>query len=265
MADIRDIFENFFDGYSRENLYTSMPAIVLAVHSYATRQTVDVRPAISRLKTTGQVISNDELVIYEVPIVSPAGGGGLLSFPIKAGDNVWLNFSMRSLEDWQHSDGSGEIAPSDSRHFHQTDAIAFPCIYTSLNNLKPSADNVELKFGDCKLSMKPSGEVVVNNGGAVVTLKANGDIDIDPATLLRVLGNSTIIGNVEIQGTLHVTGNTTVDTQVSTPTVAATAVTTSTMAASVSASVAGKDFGTHTHNLVGVQTGASTIPSGVPN
>jgi len=243
MADIRDIFENFFDGYSRENLYTSMPAIVLAVHSYATRQTVDVRPAISRLKTTGQVISNDELVIYEVPIVSPAGGGGLLSFPVKAGDNVWLNFSMRSLEDWQHSDGSGEIAPSDSRHFHQTDAIAFPCIYTSLNNLKPSADNVELKFGDCKLSMKPSGELVINNGGAVVTLKANGDIDIDPSTLLRVLGN------VEVIGTLHVTSDVTVDTTVTATT-----------------DVIGGGTSLHTHTHIGSPTSpvGPVTPTGVP-
>ena len=211
--DLRDIFERFFEGYSKDNLYTSMPAVVMSVNNYGSRQTVDVRPVISKVAASGYVMSNEEITIYEVPIVSPAGGGGLLSFPIKVKDIVWLNFSMRSLEDWQYSEGSSEVVPSDSRHFHQTDAVAFPCIFTSKNNLAPSTDNVELKFKDSIISLKHNGDIDINNasgkinilsngqvkcsnsGGSYI-LKSNGDIDLIPSSKVTIVGDLDVTGTV---------------------------------------------------------------------
>ena len=96
---LTEALENFIEGYTKENLYTSIPARVLSVSGYGDSQTVTVSPSISRTKMTGQVIGNDDIIIYDVPVINPSGGGGLLSFPIIVGDNVWLNFSMRSLEE----------------------------------------------------------------------------------------------------------------------------------------------------------------------
>lgn len=171
------------DGYLRESVATGMPGIIVSVAEYGDKQFVDVKPALSRVLETGQVISNDEITIYDVPVIWPSAGGGLLSFPIKVGDTVWLSFSQRNLEDWLYSDGTQEVIPGDSRHFSMTDAVAEPGLYTALSNLKPSTENVEIKFGNHLISLRPSGELYVTNGGAEIKLNPSGTITANGATI----------------------------------------------------------------------------------
>ncbi len=206
--DPSDLLASVIDAHIRENVGTSIPGIVVGVSKYNERQCVDVVIAISRLYTNGDVLSNRENIIYNVPVILPGGGGGLLSFPMKIGDRVWLDFSMRNLENWLLSDGSDEVIPSDSRAHHFTDAVATPCIETFLSNLHPSATDVELKFKNAFITLKPDGVIQINNSGGRVTVKADGDIEIDPSSTL------TILGNVEIQGTLHTTQNISCDTTI---------------------------------------------------
>ena len=227
------------DGYLRESVATGMPGIIVSVAEYGDKQFVDVKPALSRVLETGQVISNDEITIYDVPVIWPSGGGAMLSFPIKVGDTVWLSFSQRNLEDWLYSDGTQEVIPGDSRHFSMTDAVAIPGLYTALSNLKPSTENVEIKFGNHLISLRPSGELYITNGGAKITLKPDGNIELDPSATL------TILGNVEVQGTLHSTQNITCDT---------------TITATTDVIGGGKSLKTHTHS--GVTSGGSN--SGPP-
>lgn len=181
--DPRDVFSSILEAHTRENIYTAMPGIVVNVSNYNNWQFVDVIPLINRLYSDGDSVPNDENVIYNCPVVSPAGGGGLLSFPLKVGDNVWLDFSMRNLENWQFGDGTRIQNPPDSRSFHMSDAVAFPCIYTSQTNLHPSADNVEIKFGEHLISLTPNGELLITNGSAKITLKSNSTIDANGATI----------------------------------------------------------------------------------
>ena len=201
-------FFDGIDGYLRENLGTGMPAIVVSVAEYGDKQFVDVKPAISRLRETGEVISNDEITIYDVPVIWPGSGNFLLSGPVEVGHTVWLSFSQRNIEDWLYSDGTQEVIPGDSRHFSMTDAVAFPGLYTALSNLKPSTENVELKWGDKLISLKPSGEISVSNASGSYTLKDDGNIELRPAATV------TVIGNVEVQGTIHATQNISSDTDV---------------------------------------------------
>ena len=192
-------FFDGIDGYLRENVGTGMPAIVVSVAEYGDKQFVDVKPAIARLRETGEVISNDEITIYDVPVVWPSSGGALFSCPVVVGDTVWLSFSQRNIEDWLYSDGTQEVIPGDSRHFSMTDAVAFPGLYTALSNLKPSTENVELKWRDKLISLKPSGEISVSNASGSYTLKNDGNIELRPAATV------TVIGNVEVQGTVTAT------------------------------------------------------------
>jgi len=64
-----------------------------------------------------------------------------------------------------------------------TDAVAFPGLWTALSNNHPSTENVELKWGNKKLSYKPSGEIELTNGAATVTLKPDGNIDANGCTI----------------------------------------------------------------------------------
>lgn len=194
-----DIFNGYVERWARDNIATGMPGLVIDISEYGSTGCISVRPALSRLLTTGQVISNDEIAIVDVPVLWPSGGGAILSCPIKVGDVVWLAFCQRNLEDWVYSDGTQEVVPSDSRHFAMTDAIAIPCLYTTKNHLSPSTENVELKFGDHLISQRPSGELFITNGVGSVTLKSDGNIELRPASTV------TIIGDVEVQGTLTAT------------------------------------------------------------
>lgn len=171
------------EGFLRESVATGMPGIIVSVAEYGDKQFVDVKPALSRVLETGQVISNDEITIYDVPVIWPSGGGAMLSFPLKVGDTVWLSFSQRNLEDWLYSDGTQEVIPGDSRHFSMTDAVAFPCLYTALSNLKPSTENVEIKWNNKRFSFKPSDEIELTNGSATVKLNPDGTITANGATI----------------------------------------------------------------------------------
>jgi hypothetical protein len=180
---LEDIIYSSIEGHLRETSLGGMPAMIVDVSSYGDKQFVNVRPQISRLLETGEVISNDEITIYDVPVIWPSGGGAMLSFPLKVGDTVWLSFSQRNLEDWLYSDGTQEVIPGDSRHFSMTDAVAIPGLYTALSNLKPSTENVEIKFGNHLISLRPSGELYVTNGGAEIKLNPSGTITANGATI----------------------------------------------------------------------------------
>lgn len=134
-----------------------------------------------------------------MPVIWCGSGDFLLSGPVEVGHTVWLSFSQRNIEDWLYSDGTQEVIPGDSRHFSMTDAVAFPGLYTALSNQKPSTENVELKWGDKLISLKPSGEISVSNASGSYTLKNDGNIELRPAATV------TVIGNVEVQGTLTAT------------------------------------------------------------
>ena len=196
---LEDIIYTAMEGHLRESINTGCPALVVDVSKYGDKQFVKVRPQIARLLETGEVISNSEITIDDVPVVWPGAGGALFSCPVVVGDTVWLSFSQRNIEDWLYSDGSAEVIPGDSRHFSMTDAVAFPGLYTALSNLKPSTENVELKWGDKLISLKPSGEISVSNASGSYTLKSDGNIELRPAATV------TVIGNVEVQGTVTAT------------------------------------------------------------
>ena len=196
---LEDIIYTAMEGHLRESINTGCPALVVDVSSYGDKQFVKVRPQLARLLETGEVISNSEITIEDVPVVWPGAGGALFSCPVVVGDTVWLAFSQRNIEDWLYSDGSAEVIPGDSRHFSMTDAVAFPGLYTALSNLKPSTENVELKWRDKLISLKPSGEISVSNASGSYTLKNDGNIELRPAATV------TVIGNVEVQGTVTAT------------------------------------------------------------
>lgn len=236
---MKDILEGFLEKHLRDNMATGMPAIVVSIAEYNDKQFVDVKPAISRLLSTGQVISNDEITIYDVPVIWPGSGTALFSCPIEVGHTVWLSFSQRNIEDWLYSDGTQEIVPSDSRHFSMTDAVAFPGLWTALSNNHPSTENVELKWGDKLISLKPSGEMSVSNASGSYTLKSDGNIELRPSATV------TVIGNVEVQGTLHTTQNITCDT---------------TITGTTDVIGGGKSLKNHTHPQTGHEAGTDTGP-----
>lgn len=168
------------------SIYTAMPAAITEVHELEDNQVISVNPLIKKQSEDGVVVDLPE--VLDVPVVFPAGGGGLLSFPLAVGDQVLLVFSMRSISEYlEAAEGQNDrpYAPETGRNHHLTDAIAIPCMFGKNNNLSPNPDHVELKFA-----------------GSSVKLKDDGDVTVDAAKDLvaTVAGNTTnnTTGNVEV-------------------------------------------------------------------
>lgn len=192
-------------------LNTAIPGRVLRYDHE--RQEAEVQPLIKRRLKDGRVLSRAP--ITGVPVVFPAAGGGIITFPVEVGDTVLLVFSQRSIDRWVNSDG-GEVDPLDNRQHAISDAIALPGLYTFPNALASDPERVIIKFS-----------------GAQIALARDGSVEIQAPGGVRIVGNTTVQGDIEAVGEV------TADSE-------GTAI----------------DLSTHTHS--GVQTGGGVSGPPVP-
>jgi hypothetical protein len=142
----------------QSQIFTGLPAIVTDNSEYESKNIISVRPTIDMQHSDGQVSECPE--IFNVPVINPSAGGGLLSFPIQIGDTVWLEFSMRNIEEWLEGDGSSVTEPTQRMH-DMSDAVAIVGLYTKNSHLQPDKKDVVLKFKDNKLVLKEDGNVEI--------------------------------------------------------------------------------------------------------
>ena len=205
--------------YARQNIYTAIPVEILSVSNLGTTQTVDAIPLIDR------VLSNDTSIqpakVYNVPIVFPSGGGGLLSFPLSVGDTILLVYSMRSLEEWLGGDGSGTI-PQDNRHHHTTDAIGIPGLYTKTSHLTPNTIDVDLKFKGMHVTLESAtGDLTLSNATGSLKLKSDAEVLHSSGAKITPSGDFISATGISLNTHTHAQGvdsdsNTQVETEVPT-------------------------------------------------
>lgn len=142
----------------QSQIFTQLPAVVTDVSQYEQSNIVSVRPLIDMMHSDGQISECTE--IFNVPVIQPSAGGGLLSFPIKEGDTVLIEFSMRNIEKWL--EGGGESVTEPTMRYHDlSDAMAVIGLYTKNSHLKPDPKDVVLKFKDNSFRLKEDGNVEV--------------------------------------------------------------------------------------------------------
>lgn len=151
------------------NIYTSMPAKVTKVGVSGTQVVVDAQPLVNRVEPDGNAYETG--ILPEVPVVFPAGGGAMVSFPIAENDTVLLVFSMRSIEEFLSSDGSMPQTPFSRRNHSLSDAVAIPGLFTSVNSPQVSTTDLQLRNGigetESNIDVKPDGKIVINAASAV--------------------------------------------------------------------------------------------------
>ena len=193
MSNEAQLIQQFVRGEIDDNnrtLYTSFPATVLEYDG----QFCKVQPVMDIRYQDGDKVTLP--AIKGVPVIFPSGGGGILTFPIKKGDSVWISCSMVAMDEWL-TQYSTNVSPSTMRSHALTDAVAFPTIPTRDTLLDADADHIELKFhknreGD---SVKYNTEVWNS-----IKLKDDGSIDITNDVGHNVLLNqdgSCVIENTE--------------------------------------------------------------------
>lgn len=147
-----------------KRLHTALPGRIVAFDT--ARQVASVQPMIEQQLMDG---SRQPLpMLPDVPVQFPRGGGFVLTFPVKPGDECLLVFNERCIDGWWHSGASSE--PLDYRQHDLSDAVAVMGI-SSLPQVVPAfaTDAVELRRLD---------------GSAYVRLDEGGTLTLDGAKVL---------------------------------------------------------------------------------
>jgi len=151
------------------NLYTAMPAKVEKVGKVGTQVVIDAKPLVNRVESDGSAYETP--ILPEVPVIFPAGGGAMVSFPLAPGDTVLLVFSMRSIEEFLASDGMNAQTPFSRRKHSISDAVALPGLFTSVNSPEVDTENLSLRNGigetESEIKIQKDGKIVINAASAV--------------------------------------------------------------------------------------------------
>lgn len=164
----------------QSQIFTGLPARVTDVSEYESKNIIAAVPVIDMLHSDGQVSECPE--IYNITVINPSAGGAVLSFPIKEGDIVWLEFSMRDITEWL--EGNGESVTESTMRMHSmTDAVAIVGMHTKNTHHNPDPNDVVLKFKDNKVTLKEDGNV------EIVT-KSKFSVNNDAEELIAVLSDA---------------------------------------------------------------------------
>lgn len=101
-----------------ETMWSALPGVVL---SWSTSGTASVQP-FPAVNINGATESLP--VLSNVPVAYPAGAGGSVTYPLRAGDKVILIFSSAPLATWRETGDEGD--PVDVRRFDLSDAWCIP-------------------------------------------------------------------------------------------------------------------------------------------
>jgi hypothetical protein len=124
----------------------------------------NVQPALRRTYSDGTTA--EPPVINKVPIASYRAGNAFISLPLKVGDWVLVVCSERDIDLWKTK--GGITTPKELRTFHIADAIAYPGVYPFSEPPEgASADDIVIRNGDSKVTVKPSEIHLWGSGDAV--------------------------------------------------------------------------------------------------
>lgn len=144
----------------KSDINTCLPGIVQSYDEGT--QTVTVIPAIRRIFREKGAVDLPKLV--DVPVKFPRGGGYVLTFPFKKGDECLLSFSQRCIDFWWKN--GGVQLPAEYRMHDLSDAFA-DVGYSSKPNVVPQlrSDGVELRTvdGSNRIALCADGSILLGS------------------------------------------------------------------------------------------------------
>ena len=110
---------------------------------------------LSNADTTNIPVTTQYPPLYGVPVVCLGGGGGAITFPVKAGDTCALIFLDRDMDSWWLSGTTG-LPPNSNRLHNLSDAIAIIGLRSQNNSLSGYSTTDTQVYG----SSGPSGPLL---------------------------------------------------------------------------------------------------------
>jgi hypothetical protein len=190
----------------QSTIWTALPGIVQSFD--ATKRTCVIQPALQ-----AQVMLPDGStewvtlpLLVDCPVQFPGGGGMLLTFPLREGDECLVIFASRCIDSWWQS--GGIQVQAELRMHDLSDGFCIPGV-SSVPNVAPTikTDAAELRShdGTVKVSINPTSKAVdVNTPGTATitaaTINLNGTLIINGTPYLshKHSGVSTGVGQTGV-------------------------------------------------------------------
>lgn len=224
-ADVQELLGAGFDN-KINNMYTSLPCIVIAVRDGLNGQMVDIQPTINQKFKDGTVKERPQ--VLGVPVSFPVSSTAGFTFPIKVGSTGIAVFSMRNMDGWKAGNGR-PASPMNFAKMDKGDAMFIPGIQppgSAVNNpakhvlVHDPADAVlfqNLGGVESEVRLKSDGSIEINTSNQPVvincsdaTINASTSVNINTPSMVIDADSTTWIGNINLQGNLVQIGNYTI-------------------------------------------------------
>lgn len=224
-ADVQELLGAGFDN-KINNMYTSIPCIVIAVRDGLNGQMVDIQPTINQKFKDGTVKERPQ--VLGVPVSFPVSSSAGFTFPIKVGSTGIAVFSMRNMDGWKAGNGR-PASPMNFAKMDKGDAMFIPGIQppgSAVNNPAkhilthdPSDAVLFQNLGgvESEVRLKSDGSIEINTSNQPVvincsdaTINASTSVNINTPSMVVDVDNTTWIGNINLQGNLVQIGNYTI-------------------------------------------------------
>lgn len=178
---------------ARMDLHTAMPGIIQSFD--AARMTCTIQPAIrgAIIAPTGRAEAADLPLLVDCPVVFPGGGGYILTYPLKAGDEALIVIAERCIDAWWQSGGVQAAAEYRLQDLSDGFVIPGPRSQPHVVTGGVGMTGAELRTD--------SGTTVLRLKGTAVELVAPGGVTFNTPTL--TLTGDMICGGFSYLGHTH--------------------------------------------------------------
>lgn len=191
--DVREASYRDLITAARMDLHTAMPGIIQSFD--AARMTCTIQPAIrgAIIAPNGRAEAADLPLLVDCPVVFPGGGGYILTYPLKAGDEALIVIAERCIDAWWQS--GGVQAAAEYRLQDLSDGFVIPGPRSQPHVV---AGGVGMTGAELRTD---SGTTVLRLKGSAIEIVAPGGITMTTPTL-TVTGD-VISGGISYLGHVH--------------------------------------------------------------
>lgn len=191
--DVREASYRDLITAARMDLHTAMPGIIQSFD--AARMTCTIQPAIrgAIIAPNGRAEAADLPLLVDCPVVFPGGGGYILTYPLKAGDEALIVIAERCIDAWWQSGGVQAAAEYRLQDLSDGFVIPGPRSQPHVVTGGVGMTGAELRTDN--------GTTVLRLKGTAVEVVAPGGVTFDTPTL--TLTGDMICGGFSYLGHTH--------------------------------------------------------------
>jgi phage baseplate assembly protein gpV len=191
-GDWQEALATAMEGKQSE-MWTALPAIINSFD--ASKRTCTAQPSILMQFTREDASTKWDAMplLVDVPVMFAGGGGYVLTFPLKSGDEGLVVFASRCIDTWWQN---GDLGVQAELRMHDlSDGFFIPTVR--------SLPHVESGISTADADLR-----AVDPAGPHVKLKADNSVEVTAPALVTVTAPAIVLnGNVTINGNATINGN----------------------------------------------------------